>query len=66
MTRDPRTNPQKGDVLRKGAVKRTVMEIEPAWSGRVRYMTNAGAGRRVPLASWQAWARDAEVVTGEG
>jgi hypothetical protein len=60
MTRDPRMDPQKGDVVRDRRV----------WSRNgdvIGYSTVNiwGCQLHCLVTEWQAWARDAEVVTGE-
>ena len=67
--RDPRTNPQKGDVLRKGADYRTIHSVDGEDRWRWVYWHRGGnllidGGSNID--QWQAWASDAEVVTGEG
>ena len=58
--RDPRLEPQKGDVLKRKRLMRKVTQIE---KGRVFYTFPDGTNpRECYLATWQAWAANAEVV----
>ena len=63
--RDPRTNPQPGDVLATAYRKRTVLKVVPerrgvGWS--VQFTTPCGGGPSVcTLESWRRWARRAFV-----
>lgn len=58
--RDPRRNPQPGDVLAHG---RDVREVFARVGQRVEYgFPRKAATRWLDLLGWQAWARDAEVL----
>lgn len=68
MSRDPRNNPQRGDVLEKGnpdkdGERRTVLERGIAKS--VRFMRRRG-GRQMQgsksITCWWRWAKNATVV----
>ena len=66
-TRDPRTDPQPGDVLRKGRKERRVECRGPDWgfpdviSGEESIVTSKGFVCYT-LSSWRRWAKDAEVI----
>lgn len=69
--RDPRTDPQPGDVLRKVSFhSETFAEITVTRVGRgvvIFRNTNAGLAGGFYLAQFRKWARGAEVVkTGDG
>ena len=66
--RDPRTNPQKGDVIKKGRCRRTRYREVTEWHGWWGFYKTSehSSPKDICLDQWQAWARDAEVVTGEG
>ncbi len=58
--RDPRLNPEPGDVLRVGAEEREVVDVR---DNRVEYgFPNRAATRWLSLVAWQVWARHADVV----
>jgi len=57
--RDPRTDPQPGDVL---VVDRDVREVLDRVQDSIEYgFPNRAATRWLPLIRWQAWARLADV-----
>ncbi len=56
--RDPRVEPRVGDQLKNGRQWRQVSGIVPG----VRYMTNSGKDKWVPMYTWQSWAKNAEVL----
>lgn len=57
--RDPRVDPQPGDVLAAGSDVREVFE---RISGRIEYgFPKRAASRWLSLIQWQRWARDADV-----
>lgn len=57
--RDPRIDPQSGDVLAVGTDVREVWDVA---HGQVEYgFPRRAANRWLPLIRWQAWARNAEV-----
>lgn len=57
--RDPRLDPQPGDVL---AVGTDVREVWDRVNGRIEYgFPNKGATRWLTLIRWQTWARHADV-----
>lgn len=62
--RDPRTDPQPGDVLRANGTTRAV---EKVWAFnstvRVAYRSEPANGF-MSLRQWWVWAADAEVVNG--
>lgn len=67
MSRDPRKDPQPGDVLRFDGYTRTVTFV--SFYGRTTHVTynekaNVHGERndRVSLTEWRKWARKAEVV----
>lgn len=58
--RDPRTNPQPGDILGAGSEQREVVDVR---DGRVEYgFPNRAATRWLSKFEWQRWARHADVV----
>lgn len=58
-TRDPRVDPQPGDVL---AVGDDVREVQDRIGGTVEYgFPKRAAVRMLPLIRWQSWARRADV-----
>jgi hypothetical protein len=72
--RDPVTDAHRGDVWRKGQSERTFDEyychdtrfwyIGRSDNGtHVRYRTPSGHGAKIPRAAWEAWCRDAELIT---
>ena len=60
--RDPRRDPQAGDVLRKWSatrhVARTITDRQPE---AVTYTNNSGKTFTTPLRKWVEWAQDARV-----
>lgn len=57
--RDPRTDPQPGDVL---AIDGDVREVLQCWHGRIEYgFPGKAATRSMPRVLWDVWARNAEV-----
>ncbi len=72
MTRDPRVDPQVGDVLRKDGRSRTVTEVrewEPGiyvrWRGPSKVNWRPMTGNVLILKSWREWAAKAEVVAAQ-
>lgn len=60
--RDPRTEPQKGDVLATPVSERAVRGVD---AHGVRYRTmfqGMPAFGRISLEQWQTWARDAQII----
>lgn len=58
--RDPRKDPQPGDILR---VRGDQREVVDRMQDRIEYgFPNRAASRWIALWQWQAWARTAEVV----
>jgi len=69
MVRDPRLDPQPGDVLRKGTMVRKVIRIDKAYSDSqgddVAHTRNGGKRERyIFVCNWRRWAKGAEVVSG--
>jgi hypothetical protein len=66
--RDPRKDPQKGDVLRRYTTRK-VLDVDPLqWLSILYEASTDGESlgmERVSPHAWHKWARDAEVVTGE-
>jgi len=64
--RDPRTDPQSGDILRKEteayAPRVNVMEVISRDRYGIRYKANGTLQSSVDLQAWQLWAKDAEVI----
>ena len=59
MVRDPRLDPQPGDVLRKGTMVRKVKGDD------VAHTRNGGKRERyIFVCNWRRWAKGAEVVSG--
>jgi hypothetical protein len=58
-SRDPRIDPLKGDVIRKGFASRRVFA---RYGNEVTYQTDRGTKRRCWISAWQEWARKAEVI----
>lgn len=59
VSRDPRMDPQPGDVL---AVGNDVREVWERVGGNVEYgFPRRAATRWLPLMRWQTWARHADV-----
>jgi hypothetical protein len=57
--RDPRKDPQPGDVL---AIGNDVREVWKRVNGQIEYIfPRKDASRWLSLIQWQAWARNAEV-----
>lgn len=53
--RDPRTDPRKGDALKKGNTTRTV-------EARVEETVNWNGNNWGWLSCWREWAKNAEVI----
>lgn len=63
MTHDPRIYPKPGDVIRKGAVTRTVCAVPGYSSNDVWYWTkDPEVKRNCWITTWQDWAKKAEVL----
>lgn len=67
--RDPRVDPQKGDVLRRGHTTRVVIYREfdcgcgqTIMANRVQVCDNAKRDKRPGLKQFRAWAKSAEVI----
>ena len=66
MTRDPRKDPQKGDVLNVASFGGlTKIKVVKRVDDDVAYLMH-GRLHQNELKGWRSLARDAEVVTGEG
>lgn len=69
MTRDPRKDPQPGDVLSKSGCKPRRVTYAAGewkyWNDLVRY-TDGMHDLGCRLGAWRRWARSAEVVATEG
>lgn len=62
--RDPRIDPQPGDVIKKHSATREVVRTVIERRGReVYYGNNSGKRFNCWLFTWKAWAQDALVVT---
>lgn len=67
MSRDPRLDPQPGDVLRKGKRTRRIYDVGEKYL-EVREFRETGSGEvevlpRYPwISQWRRWAKDAEVI----
>lgn len=60
MTRDPRIDPRRGDVVSRGGVTRTVLEIIGQYT--VLYQPYIGrSNKKCWITTWQDWCRRATV-----
>lgn len=64
--RDPRLDPQAGDMIRKESqaytIRIDVLEVISRDSYGVRFSKNGTIQASVSLDSWKSWARDAEII----
>lgn len=58
--RDPRTDPQEGDVLRRGSQK---VRIDPCTIEGKVFADFGHKKWQFPIERWRVWAANAEVVT---
>jgi hypothetical protein len=63
-TRDPRNDPQPGDVIRKGTAHRVIeRHVLRVHENNVYYRTsNSQIEKCAWITTWRTWARDASVV----
>lgn len=66
MKRDPRMDPQPGDIVRKEGKTRRVAERK---GGDIKYFAGDADGRRAEgfpkfcwITTWRSWCKDAEVL----
>lgn len=64
LPRDPRKDPQPGDVLATPWRTRRVLKVLPGvWSPVIRYSTPNGAKPgKCTIENWRRWSRHADVV----
>lgn len=62
--RDPRKNPQAGDIIRKGTATRVITRtVTRVKGGDIHYKVVEGGSEKCAwITTWQTWARDASVV----
>ena len=61
--RDPRVEPQPGDVIKKHSATREVVRTVTERKGNeVYYSNNSGKNFNCWITSWRTWAQDAKVV----
>lgn len=61
--RDPKIDPQPGDVIRKQSAAREIVRTVIARRGfNVDYSNNGGRKFTCWITTWKAWAQDAKVI----
>lgn len=64
MPRDPRTDPQPGDAIRKGTATRVIeRHVARREGGNIYYRTqNSSTEKCAWITTWCAWSKDATVL----